>query len=436
MAADEAKTEDQKTKVMKAEAGASGHPHTGWVKTLVVVATLLTIIACFAVWVQRQALETNEWVKTSGKLLQNPDIRDALANYSVDQLYANVNVEGYIKPLLPKDIQAAAGPASTGLRQLAVDGAQKVLATDRFQQLWENANRAAHERLIAIIENKSNVISTGGGEVTLKLRPLITQVADQLGLPGDLSQKIPPDVGNLHIFSSNDLSLAQTIAKVIRGLALVLTLLALGLFALAIYLSRGYRWVTVLGTGMGLIIAGAVVLILRSVAGNIVVDALAADVARPAADAAWSIGTSLLSSIAKTVIVYGVFFLVAAWLASPHKSSALRPQVAGPLPPRLPAGDRGDDRRHRADLGPPRPRQHPGAADPADPAGDAGLRHLRAAQADDRGIPRGEDGGHAGSCQGAGRGALGAAQPPGPRRAGARTRGPAPGAPREARRPA
>jgi hypothetical protein len=79
--------------------------------------------------------------------------------------------------------------------------------------------------------------------------------------------------------------------------------------------------VTVLGAGIVLIAVGIVVLILRDVAGNVLVKQLATDTAKPAADATWSIGTSLLVSIAHEVIIYGVFFIIAAWLASPHPSS-------------------------------------------------------------------------------------------------------------------
>ena len=206
-----------------------------------------------------------------------------------------------------------------------------MLATSRFQQLWKNANRTAHQTLIAIIEDKGNVVSTNNGEVDLKLRPLIVQASDQIGLGGDIASKLPPDAGTLKILRSDQLGLAQTIAKLIRGLALVSTLLALGFFALAIYLSRGYRWITVLASGIALVLVGIVVLILRDVIGNIVVDQLATENAKSAADAAWSIGTSLLASIARNVIVFGIFFVLAAWLASPHRSSVAARRVLTPV---------------------------------------------------------------------------------------------------------
>jgi hypothetical protein len=308
-----------------------GRPHRRLVKALVIIGSLLAVVACFATWAERQALTTDDWVNTSGRLLENEQIQAALANYSVDQLYANVDVNAELRKALPKNFKQLSGPASTGLRSLATDGARRVLGTSRFQGLWRDANRSAHRTLVNVIEDKGNVASTSGGEVDLRLRPLIIQVSDQLGLGGSVADKLPPDAGNLKILRSDQLGLAQTIAKVIRGLALFSSLVALGLFALAIYLSRGYRWITVLGVGIGLVLVGIVVLILREVTGNVIVRELASDSARPAADAAWSIGTSLLASIARNIIVYGGFFVLAAWLASPHRTSVASRRALTPV---------------------------------------------------------------------------------------------------------
>jgi putative oligomerization/nucleic acid binding protein len=301
------------------------------VKALLILTAIVGVIACFSAWAERQALDTDEWVNTSGRLLENEQIQKGLANYAVDQLYANVDVSAQLHKSLPPNFKPLSGPAASGLRSLAVTGAEKVIATSRFQQAWKNTNRTAHETLIAIIENKGNVVSTANGEVDLKLRPLIIQVSDQLGLGGNIADKLPPDAGNLKILKSDQLGLAQTIAKLIRGLALVTTLLTLALLALAIYLSRGYRWVTVLGAGLVLIAVGIVVLILRDVAGNVIVKQLATETAKPAADATWSIGTSLLVSIAHEVITFGVFFIIAAWLASPHPSSVASRRALTPV---------------------------------------------------------------------------------------------------------
>src|SRR6185312_9705385 len=51
---------------------------------------------------------------------------------------------------------------------------------------------------------------------------------------------------------------------------------------------------------------------------------------KPAAEAAWGIGTSLMVSIATTVIVVGVLFAVAGWLSSPTGSARGTRRVIAP----------------------------------------------------------------------------------------------------------
>ena len=52
---------------------------------------------------------------------------------------------------------------------------------------------------------------------------------------------LPPTSGQLVILRANQLETAQNIASGVKGLAIVLPAIALGLFALAVYLARGRR---------------------------------------------------------------------------------------------------------------------------------------------------------------------------------------------------
>jgi len=292
------------------------------VKALVVLGSLFAFLSVFAIWTERQALNTDDWVETSGRLIQNEKIRSAVGDYLVDQLYANVNVEKELEDILPGETKQLAGPVSGGLRQVAGGGAEEVLRTSTAQELWKDANRSAHEQLLAVLENKKEAVETGEGKVTLNLGGLVTNLADQVGIGAQLAEKLPPDAGQVTILRSDQLKTAQDIAVGIKGLALVLSLLTLLCFGVAIYISREGRWVTVLFCGVGLVAAGFAVIVFRSVAGGIVVDQLVKEESvKPAAEAAWSIGTSLMVSIATTVIVIGVLFGVAGWLGSPTGSA-------------------------------------------------------------------------------------------------------------------
>ena len=60
---------------------ASGRGRRIAVGTLLAVATLLTFHAVFSVWINRQALNTDNWVDTSDRLLQNEEVQAQLSNY-------------------------------------------------------------------------------------------------------------------------------------------------------------------------------------------------------------------------------------------------------------------------------------------------------------------------------------------------------------------
>ena len=292
------------------------------IKALVVLGSVFAFLSVFAIWTERQALNTDDWVETSGRLIENHEIRSAVGEYLVEQLYDNVDVEKELEGILPGDLKDLAGPASGGLRQVAGSGAEQVLQTATAQDLWKDANRSAHEQLLAVLENKKEAVETAEGKVTLQLGSLITNLADQVGIASQLADKLPPDAGQVTILRSDELKTAQDVAVAIKGLAIVLSLLTLLCFGLAIYLARDNRWVTILSCGIGLIAAGFAVIVAREIAGGIVVDQLVKEESvKPAAEAAWSISTSLMVGIATTVIVFGVLFGIAGWLGSPTGSA-------------------------------------------------------------------------------------------------------------------
>jgi hypothetical protein len=290
-----------------------------WVPiALVVLASVIAFLSIFAVWVKRQALETDTWTETSAELIENEEIRNAVADFLVVQLYANVDVEARIAQRLPPQLQPLAGPVSGGLRQLADRAAREALAQPRVQSLWENANRAAHSQLLAVIDDESGAVSTTGGVVTLDLTQILGAVTRQVGIGSDLAGKLPPEAANLEILRSDELETVQNGVDLLRTLAWVLTALAIALYALAIWLARDRRREMLRAVGMALVVVGVLVLFAHNLAGRAVVGSLAdTEAAEPPVDAAWSIATSLLVATGQATIAYGIVIILAAWLAGP-----------------------------------------------------------------------------------------------------------------------
>jgi hypothetical protein len=305
---------------------------TAWV--LVVVATIVALGASLDVWVNRQALDTDNWVATSSNMLENDQIRQALSVYLVDQLYANVDVQAQLEQRLPDQLDPVAAPLAAGLHQAAIGAADGLLGRPRTLEAWRFANRRAHKLFIAVIDNKTNRLETANGEVVLDLRPLIANLAREVGLGGKLSAKLPPDAGRLVILKADQLGAAQTAVRAIRAMSYFLGILVLALYALAVFLAgTGRRRTMIMASGFSLLLVGITLLVIQRLAGQWVVDSLMTNVDfKPAAAAAWGIGTQLLRNIGINLLTYGTAIAAAAWLVGESRpTTAIRRWLAPTL---------------------------------------------------------------------------------------------------------
>src|SRR4051794_15549898 len=169
------------------------------VAVLLTLAVITGFVGMFAVWANRQALNTDNWTQTSSRLLENKAVQTAVSAYLVDELFSNVDVAAALRDKLPPQAAALAGPAAAGLQQLAGRVAPRILANPKVQDVWSGANRAAHQTLIKILDDKGKVVSTDGGVVTLNLHELVDQLAGRLGVQSQVDavrQKLQGSAGD------------------------------------------------------------------------------------------------------------------------------------------------------------------------------------------------------------------------------------------------
>jgi hypothetical protein len=287
------------------------------VRSLIGLASVIGVVAIFALWANRQLLDTGYWKTTNQKLIASPPIKEQLSVFLTDQLYANVDVGEELKKELPSELKPLAAPAAGALRDVVQRAILFLLERPQVQELWGKANEITHAQFVNLIENKGRVIKLpGGGAVILDLRPILTEVAEKVGAPTSVVQKIPEKVAQVRIVTSSQLKTMQNAINLLRVLAVVLPLLTFVLLALAVYLARGRRHQTLVAVGVTFIGVGLVVIIVRGLIGNKVVDSLAkTEAVRPAAQAAWSIGTSVLADVAWSTVFIGVPIILAGLLA-------------------------------------------------------------------------------------------------------------------------
>ena len=314
----EVESDEQATAVERGSAEVSS-PSRGrriLVLVLIWVTTVLAVLGIFAVWANRQLLNPDNWANTSAKLLENADVRNGISNYLAAQLHANVN-GSRLKAVLPPLLQPLATPVAAAVQNFAVSGAQRALDDPKVQTIWRDANRVADQAFVNIVNGGRGNVQISGGEVTLNLSALVTDLTNRVGLP-NLASKLPPSVGHLKILKSNQLAFVQDVGKALKDLALLLTIIVPLLYALAIFLARGRRRRTLMNVGFAIVVAGVLVLAAAAILKPAVVNSLVkVNANKPAGNAVVSIATSMLTEIAGAFVVVGVPLIVAAWFAGP-----------------------------------------------------------------------------------------------------------------------
>jgi hypothetical protein len=297
------------------------------VATLLVLGTLFWTAFGLGLWAQRQALNTDNWVETSGDLLENEQIRTTLATFIVDQLYDSQAVQQRLEEVLPPRLQGLAAPAAAGLKEVARRNAPRVLGSAAALKAWETANRTAHDELLDIVDN-----GVGGRDISLDLKALVGEVADGTGLPANAVDKLPPNVANLQVASTDQLDNVRDLLHLFKTIVWVLLGLAVATFAGAIALAADRRR-TVLNVGGCLMFAGIAVLAFRTLAGKYVEDSLAdAPNAHAIAGDVWGIATRLMVDAAQGSFLFGLFVVLGAWLIGPgRRATAVRRFTAYPL---------------------------------------------------------------------------------------------------------
>ena len=164
--------------------------HRVAVWSLIVFASVVLVLSIIANWVQREVFDTNQFKSTTDQILGDKDVQQALAFYTVDQLYANVDVQGQIESKLPSAAKPLALPVSAATRQLATDAAERALASPHVQNLVSSAIAGAQAQFVSLVKDKSAYVSTTGGNVTLNYGSVVADLATRLGVDPETISKL------------------------------------------------------------------------------------------------------------------------------------------------------------------------------------------------------------------------------------------------------
>lgn len=338
------------------------------VRLLLGVTAVAVFVSSIAVWSHRVLLDTDEWVATVGPLADNPDVTRAVAVYLVDQALTAVDVEQRAAEALPERAAFLARPLASALREQLTETASGLLETEQFRTLWVEANRVAHRRAVQLLTGESAAGLAPDGSVTLNLVPaiaLLLQRMDDLGilpsafapptvdwtapaaqsiadLEDALGVELRPGFGQITVFRSTTLAVAQDSVALFERLVAATVVVALALAAACVALAVDRRRTIVLlglGTAGALLLSGVVV----SAAAEQVVDLVSDGVDRSAAAAVVRRVVGSLEEITRGLALIGVLVAGVAFLAGGNPTARrlrawARPAAPGGRPAALDAG--------------------------------------------------------------------------------------------------
>ena len=298
---------------------------------LILLASVLLFGTAADVWVKRQILSTPKWVAASDKILAEPKVQEALSTYIVDQIYSNVDVQQELSDKLPEGWKGVAGPLAAGIRTPAATAVEKILSSDRVLKIWHTVNEKAHQTLVNVLEDKTRVGSTKDGQVTLDISEIVRIVGTDLGIPASVMDRLPADVGQITIFESSSLASIQNAVKIVNILGPILFVVIVALYALAVWLARGRRRLTLRNVGWSIIVVGLLLTTMRRLTGNYIDSIITDPQYSVAGKIIFGILSELLFDTAWLLITWGAIIVAGMLVIGPNRIATWARRTAAPV---------------------------------------------------------------------------------------------------------
>ena len=240
---------------------------------LILIGALLAPIAVVGSWARGLVVDTDRYVDTVAPIAEDPLVQSAVANRITVAVVDALNVEELttqatdavagldLPPLVGQAVTSLQAPLQDAITGFIRKNVTKIVSSDAFENVWEEANRAAHEQIVATLRGDPDALAqiTDSGTLTLDVTPIIEQVKTSLEEAGfSLVSRIPTITVTYPIASSADLVRLQSAYRLIDIVGGLLPYLSLALLAAGVLAARHRSRALVVA---GLSLAGAMLLL-------------------------------------------------------------------------------------------------------------------------------------------------------------------------------
>lgn len=186
-----------------------------------VVACLALPLAIVSTWTANVVTDSDGYVEAVGPLAEDPTVQQAVE----ERLQAEVLAR------LPRV------PPRTVRRAVV-----RVVQGPEFRPAWEDANRSAHEQMVAVLEADGDSPVANDGTVTIELGTLLVAVIETVDTQGRVDTSNAPDVRTeFNLVSAQQLERARTTYQLVHLAGLWVPVVWLLLLAVALVVAANRR---------------------------------------------------------------------------------------------------------------------------------------------------------------------------------------------------
>ncbi|WP_421741176.1 hypothetical protein [Cellulomonas sp.] len=240
---------------------------------LILIGALLAPVAVVGSWARGLMVDTDRYVDTVAPIAQDPLVQSAVSNRITLAVVEALNVEDLttqatdavanldLPPVVSGAVQSLQAPLQEAITGFIRKNVTKIVSSDAFENIWEEANRAAHEQIVATLRGDPDALAqiSDSGALTLDITPIIEQVKTSLEQAGfTIVSRIPTINVSFPIASSADLVRLQSAYRLIDIVGGLLPYLSLGLLAAGVLAAQHRSRALVVA---GLSLAGAMLLL-------------------------------------------------------------------------------------------------------------------------------------------------------------------------------
>jgi hypothetical protein len=209
-----------------------------------IIGAVFLLLANATVWANRTVFDTDNFVDTVNRALDDEEVQQQLALRLSTRLIVQGDVQERLNEALPENLRLLAPLLTRQAQEIVFDIILRIIQNERFGAVFDTALRTVHAQVLRILEGDTAVIFEDG-KVIIDLGEVLRQAADQLGANADgLLARIdlPEDAGHIVLVEDAETTTAiQNLVSLHDQITWLVLGIAIASFVAAVAIARDNR---------------------------------------------------------------------------------------------------------------------------------------------------------------------------------------------------